>query len=101
MRSCSQERGADTRLGFAPSSNNSLDLNPMKLWGIGNLDLDLKLVVGFPSLGFHFRVGFINTSATAFFLLCSSRNQLLLWKRIGHDRKWEGSRVCSAPATPL
>lgn len=41
--------------------------NPLKLWGIWNLDPDLKPVVGLPSPGFQLEVGFINTSATAFF----------------------------------
>lgn len=53
--------------GLLRAQNKSLDPNPLKLWGIWNLDPDLKLVVGLPSLGFQLGVRFINTSATAFF----------------------------------
>lgn len=57
-----------TRLLWAQTK--SLDPNPLQLWGVWNLDPDLKLVVGPPSLGFQLGVQFINTSATTFF--CST-----------------------------
>lgn len=55
--------------GLLWAQNKSLDPNPLKLWGIWNLDPDLKLVVGRPSPGFQFGVQLINTSATGFFCL--------------------------------
>lgn len=61
-----------TSTGLLRAQNKSLVPTPLKLWGIWNLDPDLKLVAGLPSPGSQLGDRFINTSATASF---SAMNQ--------------------------